>query len=58
MMKYEDDNCWHVYYMDEDDVEVVWCQSVASDAVRPGEHAWIMYENGREHTMNWTTYAL
>ena len=54
MMRYEADFTWHVYYVDDDN-EVLWIQSTASDAVLPGEHTWVMYENGKETLQTWMT---
>ena len=58
MMRYEADYTWHVYFLDDDDNEVLWCQSTASDAVLPGEHTWVMYENGKETLKTWMTNVL
>ena len=54
-MRYEADHFWRAYYVDDNDNEAVWCQSTDSNAVLPGEHSWVMYDNGKEKVMSWET---
>ena len=46
---------WDVYYLNDDDSEVLWCRCMSADAVQPGVHAWTMFEKGGSHTCDFET---
>ena len=46
---------WNVYYLNDDDKEVLWCACKDMDAVRPGRHTWEMFEGGSSHMCEFET---
>ena len=46
---------WDVYYLNDNDSEVLWCRCRSADAVQPGMHTWEMFENGSSHMCDFET---
>ena len=46
---------WEVYYLNDDDSEVLWCRCMSEDAVQPGMHAWERFEKGSSHMCDFET---